>query len=144
MPSTARQTKYAADRNGPICLLLDVRGQAREHSLQVYSYGKRKVVSIPRKMIRLETEGVKRWAAVTVPRWLANAEGLHGRPELPPVMSGFCRDRTVDTRTEIEKRDDAERALAQYVVDQENKYRRLPGQHISSHKRDRFNANIFA
>jgi len=144
MPSTARQTKYAADRNGPICLLLDVRGQAREHSLQVYSYGKRKVVSIPRKMIRLETEGVKRWAAVTVPRWLANAEGLHGMPELPPVMSGFCRDRTVDTRTDIEKRDDAERALAQYVVDQENKYRPSPGRRLTNFKGDRRNANIFA
>jgi hypothetical protein len=144
MPSPARQTKYAADRNGPICLLLDVRGQAREHSLQVYSYGKRKVVSIPRKMIRLETEGVKRWAAVTVPRWLANAEGLHGRPELPPVMSGFCRDRMVDTRTDTEKRDDAERALAEYIVDQENKYRQSPGRRLANFKGDRRNANIFA
>ena len=68
MPSTARQTKYAADRNGPICLLLDVRGQAREHSLQVWSYGKRRVVSIPRKVIRIETPDNQRWLAVTVPR----------------------------------------------------------------------------
>ncbi len=142
--TAARQTKYAADRNGPICLLLDVRGQAREHSLQVYSYGKKRVVSIPRKVIRFETDGTKRWAAITVPRWLANAEGLHGRPDLPPVMSGFLRDRQVDNRTDIEKRDDAERALAQFVVDQANKYRRLPGQRLNSHKADRFNGNIFA
>lgn len=144
MPSTARQTRYAADRNGPICLLLDVRGQAREQSLQVWSYGKRRVVSIPRKLIRIETEHAKRWAAVTVPRWLANVEGLHGRPDLHPVMSGFCRQQAVDTRTDIEKRDDAERSLAQFVVDQANKYRRLPGQRMGSMKKDRLNANIFA
>lgn len=144
MPSTARQTKYAADRNGPICLLLDVRGQAREHSLQVYSYGKRRVVSIPRKVIRIETDGAKRWAAVTVPRWLANAEGLHGFPDLPPVMSGFCRQHTVDDRTDIQKRDDAERELAQFVVDQANRFRRLPGQRLNAHKADRFNGHSFA
>lgn len=138
--STARQTRYAADRNGPICLLLDVRGQARDRTIEVYSYGKKKVVSIPRKCIRIETEGAKRWAAITVPRWLANVEGLHGRPDLQPVMSGFCRDKQQVKLTQ----DDAERELAQFVVDQQNRYRRLPGQRLNSHKRDRFNANIFA
>ena len=140
MPSARFQTRYAADRNGPICLLLDVRGQARDRTIEVYSYGKRKVVSIPRKCIRIETEGTKRWAAVTVPRWLANVEGLHGRPDLHPVMSGFCRDKLGVKLTQ----DDAERELAQFVVDQQNRFRRLPGQHLNSHKRDRFNANIFA
>jgi hypothetical protein len=144
MPATARLTRYAADRNGLICLLLDVRGQARQQSLQVYSYSKSKVVSLPRKLIRIETENAKRWAAVSVPRWLANAEGLHGKPEMPPVMSGFCRQQAADTRTDIQKRDDAERELAQYIVDRENRYRRLPGQRMGSFKKDRLNANIFA
>ena len=140
MPSARLQTRYAADRNGPICLLLDVRGQARDRTIQVYSYGKKKVVSIPRKCIRIETEGAKRWAAVTVPRWLANVEGLHGRPDLQPVMSGFCRDKQGIKLT----RDDAERELAQFVVDQQNRHRRLPGQLPGNFKADRRNANIFA
>lgn len=144
MPNASRQTRYAADRNGPICLLLDVRGQARDTTLQVYSYGKRRVVSIPRKMIRIETPDALRWAAITVPRWLANAEGLHGRPDLPPVMSGFCRLHAPDQRTVDMVREDAERSIAELIVSQQNRYRRLPGQRLSSHKADRFNGNIFA
>ncbi len=139
MMTPRRQTKYAADRNGPICLLLDVRGQARERTLEVYSYGKGKVVSIPRKVINIETSGT-RWAAVTVPRWLANAEGLHGRPDLPPVATGFLREKQGIQLTA----DDAERSLAQYVVDQQNRNRRVHGQRWGSFKADRRNGNIFA
>jgi hypothetical protein len=144
MPSSARRTRYAADRDGMICLLLDIRGQARVQSLQVWSYGWKRVVNIPRGRIKIETENAKHWAAVSVPRWLAQREGLYGGPQLQPLPTGFCLAKTVDTRTDNEKRDDAERSLAQFVVDQQNKFRRLPGQRLNSHKADRFNGNIFA
>jgi hypothetical protein len=148
--STATRTRYAADTDGLVCLLLDIRGQARPNSLQVFSYSKGRVVSLPRRrrdgreLIRNETPNAKRWAAVSVPRWLAQAEGLYGKPDLPPVVPGFCRQASADTRSDQEKRDDGERALAQYVVDHQNKYRKLPGQSLSSFKADRRNANIFA
>lgn len=142
--SAVRKTRYAADRDGMICLLLDIRGQARAYSLQVFSYSKGAVVNLPRSQIKIETENAKRWAAVSVPRWLAQREGLYGKPELPAVVTGFCLAKTGDTRTAIQKRDDAERSLAQYVVDERNKYRLLPGQRLNSHKADRFNGHLFA
>ena len=149
MPTTTR-TRYAADTDGMICLLLDVRGQARANSLQVFSYSKGRVVSLARRyrdgreLIRIETPEAKRWAAVSVPRWLAIREGLYGKPDLPLIVSGFCREFTTDTRDEKQKRDDAERELAQYVVDQENRYRKLPGQTLTNVRADRRNANISA
>lgn len=149
MPSRARQTRYAADDDGMVCLLLDVRSRARPNYIRVFSYTKGELVNLPyrrrdgRDLIKIDTPDAKRWAAISVPRWLANKEALHGKPDLPDVMSNFCRQQTVDTRTDQEQRDDAERALAQYVVDRENRYRRLPGQHITSVKGDRRNANIF-
>lgn len=138
MSRIVRQTRYAADRDGLVCLLLDVRGQAREHSVQVYSYGKKRVVSIPRKLIQLETPENKRWSAISVPRWLANREGLHGHPRLDPVMPGFCRDKQGVSLTA----EDAEREMAQWVVNHKNKYRRLPGQRLISHKADRYLGRI--
>ncbi len=147
--NAARQTRYAVDDDGMVCLLLDVRGQARPNSLQIYSYSKGKVVDLPRKrrdgrdLIRIETLEAKRWAAVSVPRWLANAEGLHGKPELPAIVPGFCRQQTVDARTDQERRDDAERALAQYIVDQQNKYRRFPGKRWGFTQGEARSARIF-
>jgi hypothetical protein len=149
MPGVAR-TRYAADTEGMVCLLLDIRGQARQNSLQVFSYSKGRVVSLPRRrrdgreLIRIETPDATRWAAVSVPRWLANSEGLYGKPDLPPVMSGFCRLHAPDNRTVDMVREDAERDIAELIVSQLNKYRRLPGQRMSSHKADRLNANLFA
>lgn len=141
----ALQTRWAADRDGLICVLLEVRGNAREHSLQVWSYGKKKVVSLPRRLIQIETDITnKRWAAISVPRWLANTEGLHGRPDLHPVATGFCLAKGGDARTDQQKQDDAERSMAQWVVDHKNKYKRLPGQRWNSHKTDRRNGNIFS
>jgi hypothetical protein len=155
MPSTATRTRYAADTDGMVCLLLDIRGQARPNSLQVFSYSLGKIVDLPtgaykngprrgRKIIRNETPDAKRWAAVSVPRWLAQAEGLYGRPQLPPIISGFCREFTPDTRSDQEKRDDGERELAQYIVDRENRYRRLPGQRLQFGKSDIRNGAISA
>jgi hypothetical protein len=118
---------------------LDVRGDAREHSLQVYSYGKKQVVNLPRKLIKVETEGANRWAAITVPRWLANREGLHGNPDHAPVMPGFCRDKQGVKLTP----EDAEREMAQWVVDNQNRYRRRQGERWAALKADRRNANIF-
>lgn len=140
--SALKKTRWAADTDGMVCLLLDIRGQARPNSLQVFSYSKGCVVNLPRRqkngreMVRIETPEAKRWAAVSVPRWLANREGLYGKPDLPPVMSGFCREFSVDTRTVQERMDDGERSLAEYVVSQQNKYRRLPGQNMGFGKRD--------
>lgn len=149
MPAPAR-TRYAADTEGMVCLLLDIRGQARDNSIQVFSYSKGRVVSLPRRrrdgreLIRIETPDAQRWAAVSVPRWLANSEGLYGKPDLPPVMSGFCRQRAPDNRTVDMVREDAERDIAELIVSQMNRYRRLPGQRLANFKGDRRNANIFA
>jgi hypothetical protein len=150
MPSSATRTKYAADTDGMVCLLLDIRGQARPNSLQVFSYSKGRVVSLPRRrrdgrdLIRIETPDAKRWSAISLPRWLAQAEGLYGKPELPPIMSGFCREFTTEIRTPQMIRDDAERELAQYIVDRENKYRKLPGQRLQDGKADLRNGAMFA
>lgn len=155
MPPAARRTRYAADTDGMVCLLLDVRGRARANTIQVYSYSKGCIVSLPtgnyrtgpkagRPIIRDETPNAKRWAAISVPRWLAQAEGLYGKPELPALVPDFCRQATDDTRTDQQKRDDGERALAQYVVDRENRCRRLPGQRLQDGKTDLRNGSMFA
>ncbi len=148
--TTATRTRYAADTDGMVCLLLDIRGQARPNSLQVFSYSKGRMVSLPRKrrdgreLIRNETPDARRWAAVSVPRWLAQAEGLYGKSNLPPVMPEFCRESCTDMRTPQMVRDDAERALAEYVVSQQNRYRKLPGQRLDSFKFDRGSGGAFA
>jgi hypothetical protein len=144
MPAALKRTRYAADRDGIVCLLLDIRGQARAYSLQVFSYSKGAVVNLPRSQIKIETENAKRWAAVSVPRWLAQREGLYGRPELPVLMPEFCREHSYDMRTPQMMREDAERGLAQYVVDQKNRYRRLPGERLQDGKSDVRNGAIFA
>lgn len=149
MMTALKRTRYATDTDGMICLLLDIRGQARPNSLQVFSYSQGKVVNLPRRqrdgrdLIRIETPEAKRWAAVSVPRWLANREGLHGKPDLQPVMSGFCRQFTPDTRTAQERIDDGERSLAEYVVSRENKYRRTPDQRAGFSKRDYISGRAF-
>lgn len=150
MTSAAAKTRYAANTDGMVCLLLDIRGQARAQSLQVFSYSKGRVVNLPRArrdgrpIIRIETPDAKRWAAVSVPRWLAQAEGLYGKPDLQPVMSGFCREHCYDMRTPQMIRDDAERSLAQYIVDRENRYRRMPGGRLRDGKSDLRNGAISA
>lgn len=142
MPNTAKRTRYAAAYDDWICLLLDVRGQASPYNLLVWSYGKNAAVKLSYKyrngkpMIRNETPESKRWCAVSVPRWLANKEGLHGKPDLPAVETEFCRASHEDTRTEQQKRDDHERSLAQFVVDHQNKYTKLPGQRWGMAKSD--------
>jgi hypothetical protein len=148
--TTATRTRYAADTDGMVCLLLDIRGQARPNSLQVFSYSKGRVVSLPRRrrdgreIVRIETPNAKRWSAVSVPRWLATAEGLYGKPILPQLETGFTAQFKTDTRTDQQKRDDAERDLAEFIVARENRYRRLPGQMLNAGKSDLRNANIFA
>lgn len=71
-------TKYAADKNGIITLLVDVRGQAQERSIRVWSPGKKKAINLPRSLIQIHNDEFRRWAAVSLPRWLANDRGLHG------------------------------------------------------------------
>ena len=150
MPSTALRTKYAADTDKMICLVLDVRGRASETHLLVWSYTKNKAVKLPYRyrngaeITRIETPELTRWCAVSVRSWLATAEGLHGKPDLPPVMSELCRQNSYDMRTPRMIREEGERAIAEYVVSQQNKYRRLPGQRLHNLKGDRRNANIFA
>lgn len=146
MSSTA--TRYAEDRYGLVCLLLDVRSQLSPYNLVVWSYARGCTVKLPYKyrngtpLIRNETPDNKRWAAVSVPRWLANREGLYGKPALPDVETEFCRQTHEDTRTNDEKRDDHERSLAQWVVDRENRYRRLPGQRWAPSSKDYVNGRI--
>jgi hypothetical protein len=146
MPSTAKRTRYASDADGMVCLLLDIRGRANQHNLHVWSYAKGCVVNLPyryrtgkmagRALTTILTPEAKRWGAVLVPRWLANDRGLHAKPPLPPIVPEFCRQRTVDTRTAQERRDDGERALAEYVVSRQNKYRKMPSQIWGASKRD--------
>lgn len=154
MPAAATRTKYAADRDKMVCLMLDIRGQARSQSLQVFSYSKKCLVNLPTgnyrtgpnigcPIIRNETPSARRWAAVSVPRWLALREGLYGKPDLPPIMSGFCRDHCYDMRTPAMVRDEAERALAQGIVDYENRHRRLPGQHVGFSRSDYVSGRAF-
>jgi hypothetical protein len=150
MPSTARQTKYAANQDRNICMLLDVRGNARDLTLQVWSPGEGKIVNLPRfefgtrtPRITNHTPDHQRWCAITVPAWYRKRYGLYGY-NLPPVMSGFCRLHAPDHRTVEMVREDAERDISEYIISQQNRYRRLPGQRLSSHKADRFNGNIFA
>lgn len=154
MGATATRTRYAADTGGMVCLLLDIRGQARANSLQVFSYSKGRVVSLPltyrtgpkagQPIIKNETPGAKRWAAVSVPRWLMNAEGLYKSANLQPVMPDFCREHCTDMRTPQMIQDDGERKLAEYIVESQNKYRRTPGQHLGGGKSDYRNGAIFA
>lgn len=144
------RTKYAAATDEMICLLLDIRGQAKPHSLLVWSYKYQQIVKLPyfyrngRPLIRNETPDAKRWAAISVPRWLVNRECLHTLPNLPPVMSEFCREHCSDMRTPQMIRDDGERELAEFVVERENRHRRLPGQRWEGGKGDRRNGAIFA
>lgn len=146
---TVARTKYAADRYKMICVLADVRGRASDTHLLVWSYTKSELVKLPyfyrsgATLTRDETPAAKRWAAVSVPTWLANAEGLHGKPDLPPIMSGFCRDHCYDMRTPAMVRDEAERALAQGIVDYENRHRRLPGQHVGFSRSDYVSGRAF-
>ena len=150
MPSTTTRTRYAADTDGMVCLLLDVRGKVSPYSLLIWSYGKNKLVKLSyryrngRELIRDETPEAQRWAAVSVPRWLANREGLYGKPNLSPVMAGFCRDLCTDMRTPRMIHDDGERELAEFIVSEKNRYRKLPGQRLQDGKTDRRNGGIFA
>ncbi len=149
MSSTARKTKCAANQDGMVCFLLDVRGRASQHYLRVWSYSKNKEIDLPYRyrgkvLTRDETPESKKWAAVSVVRWLANKETLWTKPKLPALVPEFCRQSAPDLRTEQEKIDDGERALAQYVVDQANKYLTLPGQHLQDGKGDARNGAIFA
>lgn len=127
MPALARSTKYAQNRDAMICVLCDVRGQARATSIQIWSYSKKQVVSLPRSLVRLETPGTKRWMAISMPRWLMNREALWYAPT--PVMSGFCRANSTDTRTPQQAADDAERSIAQDATERANRYRRTPENH---------------
>lgn len=147
MPGTATRTRYAADTDGMVCLLLDVRGQARPNSLQVFSYSKGRVVSLPRRrrdgreIVRIETPNAKRWSAVSVPRWLATAEGLYGKPQFPTRDNP---DYSANMYTPQMRTDEHERCLAEYIISVENRYRRLPGQIWQDGKADLRNANISA
>jgi hypothetical protein len=118
-------------REPSICLLLDVRGQARPNSIQVWSYSKRKIVSLGRfyttgarrglPMAEIVSHGTKRWCAVNVPKWMAAREGLYGRPQKNP--NAFCREGMgPDTRSPEQKADDHDQDIAQIAVDAASGY----------------------
>lgn len=125
MTALARQTRYASDREGKLCVLCDVRGQARPASIQVWSHSKGAIVNLPRRLITIETPNYKRWVAISMPRWLMNREALWYAP--PPVMSEFCRHHSQEMRMPQMIADDGERSIAQYIVERNNRYRRTPG-----------------
>ena len=129
MPALARQTKYAQNRDGMICVLCDVRGQARPASIQVWSHSNKKIVDLPRSRVKIETPDARRWMAISMPRWLMNREALWYAPE--PVMNDFCRANSTDIRTPQQIVDDAERSIAQYEVTRANRYRRTPDNHAA-------------
>lgn len=126
MPALARQTKYAQNHSGMICVLCDVRGQARRASIQVWSHSKKQTISLPRSLVKIETPDARRWMAISMPRWLMNREGIWFRHSKP--MPEFCRQFQTDTRSNEEKADDFEKSLAHTICDQHNRYRRLPDQ----------------
>lgn len=122
----ARTTRAASATTEKLCLILEIKGQARPNSIQVWSYAKNRVVSLPRSLVENRTPDAKRYAAVLVPRWLMNREGLWFRHSKP--MPEFCRQFQTDTRSNEEKADDFEKSLAHTICDQHNRYRRLPDQ----------------
>ncbi|MDB5550639.1 MAG: hypothetical protein JWL86_623 [Rhizobium sp.] len=118
------------DPNASVCLLLDVRGKDRANSIQVWSYIKGKIVSLPlrftagakagKPMIEVLSRDTKRWHAVRVPKWLARREGLYGHPRQNP--NAFCRDGMgLDTRTREQIDDDHDQDIAQIACDFANR-----------------------
>lgn len=128
------QARYAASRATYICVLLDVRNQAKPKSLQVWSKRKGKIVNLPRKdrdgfpIIEIISREFNRWAAVDVPRWLIDAESLWDDGSEESAV--FERSQMIGPQLCQQIRDDAEWRLEKYEVDYANKYRRLPGQHL--------------
>lgn len=123
MAHARRRQPASADR---LCLILELKGQARPKSLQVWSYAKNKTVSLPRSLIQIETPNATRFAAATVPRWLMNREGLWFRH--PRSIPEFCRQSSADERSAQQRRDDAEFSAAEATCDLKNRYIRLPDQ----------------
>lgn len=122
-------------REPTICLLLDVRNQSKPNSIQVWSYSKRKLVSLGRfyttgarrglPMAEIVSQGTKRWCAVNVPKWMAAREGLYGRPQ--GTTHTFGRDGSAsDARTPEQKADDHDQDLAQIAADAANRYAAQP------------------
>lgn len=110
--------------NERLCLVLELRGQAREKSIQVFSAGKNKVVSIPRSLIQIHMTDAQYYCAVTVPRWLMHREGLYA--STPATKPSPWPQRDERTIQEIKANGDAERAI--FIAAYENRYRRMPGQ----------------
>jgi hypothetical protein len=119
------------DRGHPmetVCILADIRNNSRPASLQIWSYGLEKVVSLPRKLIRNHTHEAQRWAAISAPRWLVNKERLWGGP---PGQHIERTDYSMDMQTPTMAREHGERTTAEYVIRRENEYVRRPGQRMS-------------
>ncbi|MDB5618538.1 hypothetical protein [Tardiphaga sp.] len=66
------------DPKESVCILADVRDQSRPASVQVYSYGKEKIINLPRSIMTVHTPRATHWWAVSIPRWLVDKEGLWG------------------------------------------------------------------
>lgn len=127
--------------NETVCILADIRNQSRPASLQIWSYGLEKVVSLPRKLIRNHTHEAQRWAAVSAPRWLVNKERLWGGPATPYVPRD---DNCTDMKTLQMAREDGERDVAEYVIKRENRHTLRPGERWQEGKADRRNGAIMA
>lgn len=141
MPAaTARRTRYAANLPAKICVLVELAEPAKTHGVTILTNtpeGRQFLAFKTRNPIAdvtLETEGAKRWAAITMTRWLRNKVKPRGCT-LPPVMTEWCRAQTIDTRSDSERWDDNERARAEYAVKSNNRGRLDDGQRWAESKR---------
>jgi len=112
----ARGRDYGAPHE-TVCILADVRvNDPARKSVQVWSYGRKRIVNLPRSLIRNHTHEAQHWAAISLPRWLVNKELLWDEPE---AAEG------------VDAEPNSERRTAEYVVGRENKYVLRPGQRRS-------------
>jgi hypothetical protein len=95
-----------------VCILADIRDQSKPASVQVWSYGKEKIVNLPRSVLKVHTPRSVKWWAISLPRWLADREGLWGGE--PAAIGG-----------------DAERAEAESIIALKNRTILRPGQRMT-------------
>lgn len=104
-PIAAARRKPAPEPDSKTCLLCDIRGQARDKSIQIWSHGKQRAVDVPRSLIEVLNPDHGHWAAIVMPRWKAREQGLYGIP---------ANTAAADPKTEMVDR--AERAIAELSI----------------------------
>lgn len=105
--------------NDRVCVVCDLREYARPNSIQVWSHGKKAMVSLPRKLIWIESgmDLPAKWIAVTMPRWLASREKL------------WSHDGSIPGLYEMDDQDSLRAAMSLARI--HNRYTLLPGQQFA-------------